>query len=304
MQPLRPAPVIERLRPEHQPAFAFERFSDWPNCIWLDSALGSDPRSRYSFLAADPCEVVRIDHATADPLARVERWLTTYATRHVEGLPPFQGGVAGYMAYEFGRCFERIGAAHHDEFGLPLCVLGLYDVVLAWDHATGEGWLISQGYGEGFDDARRAERARDRANAWLSRLDGKGVAAIRPAPSPNPHAMAHGLTAPQYETRLGGGWLGNFDSAGYRDAVRKAREYILAGDIFQVNLSQRLLCPARCDSKTLYQRLRSVNAAPFAVLFRHGRRTNRERFSGAISEGPARVGRNAPHQRNSAQNPR
>ena len=78
------------------------------------------------------------------------------------------------------------------------------------------------------------------------------------------HAMAHGLTAPQFETRLGGGWLGNFDSFGFREVVQKARDYIYAGDIFQVNLSQRLLCPARCDSATLYQRLRRVNAAPFA----------------------------------------
>jgi para-aminobenzoate synthetase component 1 len=79
--------------------------------------------------------------------------------------------------------------------------------------------------------------------------------------------MAHGLTAPQFETRLGGGWLGNFDSCGFREVVQKARDYIYAGDIFQVNLSQRLLCPARCDSADLYQKLRQVNAAPFAGYF-------------------------------------
>jgi para-aminobenzoate synthetase component 1 len=83
----------------------------------------------------------------------------------------------------------------------------------------------------------------------------------------NLHAMAHGLTAPQFETRLGGGWLGNFDSQGYRQSVARAREYILSGDIFQVNLSQRLLCPARCDSRELYRRLRRWNAAPFAAYF-------------------------------------
>jgi hypothetical protein len=76
--------------------------------------------------------------------------------------------------------------------------------------------------------------------------------------------MAHGLNAMQYETRLGGGWLGNFDSPLYRQAVEKTRQYILAGDVFQVNLSQRLLCPERCAASELVLRLRKVNAAPFA----------------------------------------
>jgi para-aminobenzoate synthetase component 1 len=76
--------------------------------------------------------------------------------------------------------------------------------------------------------------------------------------------MAHGLSAMQYETRLGGGWLGNFDSPLYRQAVERTRQYILAGDVFQVNLSQRLLCPERCAASELVLRLRKVNAAPFA----------------------------------------
>ncbi|MFM7929448.1 MAG: chorismate-binding protein, partial [Pirellula sp.] len=77
--------------------------------------------------------------------------------------------------------------------------------------------------------------------------------------------MAHGLRAEQFETRLGGGWLGNFDSEGYRKAVEKTRQYILAGDVFQVNLSQRLLCPERCSAGELAMRLRQVNPAPFAA---------------------------------------
>ncbi|MFN9911811.1 MAG: anthranilate synthase component I family protein, partial [Pirellulaceae bacterium] len=64
--------------------------------------------------------------------------------------------------------------------------------------------------------------------------------------------------------RLGGGWLGNFDSLGFRQAIDRAREYIYAGDIFQVNLSQRLMRPAGMASIALYRRLREVNPAPFA----------------------------------------
>lgn len=184
------------------------------------------------------------------------------------------------MAYEFGRCFERISPASHDEFGLPLAVLGLYDVVLAWDHTDERAWLISQGFHiqelhqnghqEKADLPSRTQLAKQRADRFLCLLNAVSPTVERREEGPNFHAMAHGLTAPQFETRLGGGWLGNFDSHGYRDSVQKAIEYIHAGDIFQVNLSQRLLCPARCDSRSLYRQLRCVNAAPFASFFDMG----------------------------------
>jgi para-aminobenzoate synthetase component 1 len=264
-------PVVEPLPPELSPESAFDRLHSLPYCLWLDSALRDDPRSRYSYIVADPCRIHRIDRPIADPLATVDRWLVEYATQSRPDLPPFQGGVAGYMAYEFGACFERILPAKHDEFGLPLAVLGLYDVVLCWDHASQRSWLISQGYRATSNPSGedRLRWAKHRADEFRKHL-------FDPALSPtsdrsvSAHAMAHGLTAPQFETRLGGGWLGNFDSAGYRETVERARQYILAGDIFQVNLSQRLLCPARCDARELHRRLRRVNAAPFAAYFDMG----------------------------------
>lgn len=263
--------MVERLPSEVSAEYAFERLSHLPYCIWLDSALVDDPRSRFSYIAADPCRVHRIDRPVADPLATIDRWLSQYATEFREELPPFQGGVAGYMAYEFGRCFERFHSAKHDEFGLPLAVFGLYDVVMAWDHVSGRSWLISQGYGELPNAANRdrAAQAERRASQFRRLLQGPPQLG-RSADSANLQAMAHGLTAPQFETRLGGGWLGNFDSDGYRQTVERARQYILAGDIFQVNLSQRLLCSARCDSVQLYRTLRRLNAAPFAAYFDMG----------------------------------
>ena len=263
--PKRRPPVVEPLPPEISPEFAFERLGSLPYCLWLDSALKDDPRSRYSYIVADPCRVHRIDRPIADPLATVDRWLAQHATEHVVEIPPFQGGVAGYMAYEFGRCFERIRPAKHDEFGLPLALLGLYDVVLSWDHSLHRGWLISQGYGA-VGETDLAELAERRAQQFRQRLLEPSIDTTLDR-SINMHAMAHGLTAPQFETRLGGGWLGNFDSDGYRQTVERARDYIRAGDIFQVNLSQRLLCPSRTDSLALYRKLRRLNAAPFASYF-------------------------------------
>ncbi len=264
---------VELLPKKVTAPFAFERLKHLPHCCWLDSALAGDKQSRYSFLAADPIDVLTVDRVVADPLAKLELWLERFQSKTIPGLPPFQGGVAGFMGYELGRCFERVPAARHNEFDLPLATLALYDVVLAWDHRTEDGWIISQGFSNEPSPKASKERAVCRSNLFQKLLAGKeDPSCLRSGARATPpihlvHAMAHGLTAPQFETRLGGGWLGNFDSFGFREVVQKARDYILAGDIFQVNLSQRLLCPARCDSASLYQRLRQVNAAPYAGYF-------------------------------------
>lgn len=268
-------PIIERLPDAVDSVYAFQKLSDLPYCCWLDSALLSSPFGRYSFLVADPVDILRVERVQADPLAKLDQWLSEYKSVAVDGLPPFQGGVVGFMGYELGRCFERVPRAMHDEFGLPLASLGLYDVVLCWDHKTGDGWIVSQGFPERGSEAARRERAASRIKQFQAILatdsSQRGVGTLDPNRyRTSVHATAHGLTAPQYETRLGGGWLGNFDSHGFRNAVQQAREYIYAGDIFQVNLAQRLLCPARCDSRELYQRLRQVNAAPFAGYYDMG----------------------------------
>lgn len=273
------APHVELLPSWLGPLEVFDRIGHFPFCLWLDSALSGDLQTRFSFFAVDPIEVLSVDRVVADPLAKLEDWMMRYQSVTVPGLPPFQGGAAGFMGYELGRCFERVASAKHNEFGLPLAVLGLYDVVFAWDHDTDQGWIISQGFAESTDEALRMELAKKRSRFFLEQLlvssengpeSDKSLCGDLPFTAFRPHAMAHGLTAPQFETRLGGGWLGNFDGQGFRDAVNKAREYIFAGDIFQVNLAQRLLCPARCDSRNLYRKLRKVNAAPFAGFFDFG----------------------------------
>jgi para-aminobenzoate synthetase component 1 len=264
-------PIQRELPPGATPEVVFSQLSKLPGCIWLDSALRNDPRSRFSFLAADPVDVFSIDVPIADPLATIERWLDHYR-EPTAGAVPFQGGVAGMLAYEFGRCFEKLPNASHDEFGLPICWLGLYDVVFAWEHGESpeedRGWVFSQGFGTfselSISDSERKRRAEIRLESFLDRIAGQRILTESLAKPTNIHAMAHGLSAMQYETRLGGGWLGNFDSPLYRQAVERTRQYILAGDVFQVNLSQRLLCPERCAASELVLRLRKVNAAPFA----------------------------------------
>jgi para-aminobenzoate synthetase component I len=258
-------PVIQPLPPEIDIFTAMRRLSSLPHLAVLESALPMQRLGRYSFLVADPFEVLRVSRPTADPLATLAQRLEFFRQPACidRGIDlPFTGGAVGYFSYEFGRCFEKILPARHDEFEIPLAMLGLYDVVLAWDaERPKHGWLISQGLPE-LDAEARKRRAKHRAARWLELL--ASTEQNLEAPNVGFQAMAHGLTAPQFETRLRGGWLGNFDGFGFRRAVDRAREYIHAGDIFQVNLSQRLMRPADQASIELYGKLRRVNPAPFA----------------------------------------
>ncbi len=259
-------PLIETLPAHVNVPFAMQRLAKLPNLAVLDSALPMARLGRYSFVAADPFDLVRLQSPQADPLAKLIRLLeASPQTQRLHELPPFQGGAIGFLGYEFGRCFERLPAPQYDEFHTPVAMFGLYDVVLAWDHQSpNTGWIISQGLPERELSSRR-RRAEKRMRYFLDLL-------ASPA-SPNQptafgfQATAHGLMAPQFQTRLGGGWVGNFDSQGFRTAVDRAREYIYAGDIFQVNLAQRLMKPADIHPLDLYYRLREVNAAPFAGYF-------------------------------------
>lgn len=240
----------------------------------MESASIDHHLGRYSFLAIDPFDVVKVPRPKKDALAQLAIALDRYATPTIPDLPPFQGGAAGVLSFELGKCFERLPTARHDEFGIPLVVLGLYDVVLAWDHRTKKAWIVSQGLPER-EEAARSDRAQRRMQEIMNGLR-LSERAICYSSDPSfqsqvgPHATAHGLTAPQFETRLGGAWIGNFDSNGFQSAVQRARDYIFAGDIFQVNLAQRLMKRAECDPLTLYERLRVVNAAPFAGFFDMG----------------------------------
>jgi para-aminobenzoate synthetase component 1 len=135
-------------------------------------------------------------------------------------------------------------------------------VVVAFDHARQAAWLISQGLPE--TDARcRRERAADRMAKFRDLLSSKASPAGNGRSSP-PMQLSADTLAPQYDVFGSDQLTSNFSATGYRRAVQRAIEYIYAGDVFQVNLSQRLLHPAKSSSVDLYCRLRERNSAPFA----------------------------------------
>ncbi|HEY6223206.1 MAG TPA: aminodeoxychorismate synthase component I [Gemmatimonadales bacterium] len=276
------APRVLELDPQPDPLDCCAGCSDLPFLLFLDSAAHSEHLGRYSFLAADPAIVVRSKGGRAercstgtaawqplagDPLEVVRALLREHVAPAVPGLPPFQGGAAGYIGYDWGAGLERIAPARFDDLAIPDCMLGLYDWVIAWDHQVRRAWLISTGMPA--SGADRARRAAERGEFVLARVTGdrgpRDAAARRPSrPAPR------GPEPPLYELSGAAGIRSNFSRAGYLDAVRRVVEYVFAGDIFQANLSQRLQCPIVGPPLALYRRLRQRNPAPFSAFLDFG----------------------------------
>lgn len=256
-------PHVEELSPSIDVMTAVRQLADWPRLILLDSALRREPVGRYSFLMADPvkCWELQQPRWGLDPFAEVAAAWRQCRDDTVPGLPPFQGGIAGLLGYELGHCWERIPKTVHDEFQLPVMAVGLYDWVLAWDHRDSRCWIISQGWPES-DPGRRLDRAADRVRKVKQALQSTAPKlSIPPA-----RTLPIELLAPQFPLADSPNVTSTFTREGYLRAVQKVIDYISAGDLFQANLSQRLLAPATCDAIDLFDRLRTVNPAPFAGL--------------------------------------
>jgi para-aminobenzoate synthetase component 1 len=281
-------PLVEEIAPAPDPVRCCEALEGLPYRLFLDSASTGTRFGRYSFLVADPVAIVRsrgaetttLDRASdgsrivnGDPLAALRELIAPHRTEPVPGLPPFQGGAAGYVAYDWGLTLERLPAPRFDDLGLPDLVMGIYDWVLAWDHESSRAWLISTGIPEVSADARLA-RAGARAAFVRRRIDGRdpglGSGPSHVAPSdaalshPRPPAPSHLVDPIWWRSSLQ--LQSSFTRDGYLAAVERVREYIFAGDIFQANLSQRFEVATTESSWSFYKRLRQRNPAPFAAF--------------------------------------
>lgn len=261
-----PYPLVAELTPAPDAEQAFLRLCDRPHCLFLDSARRDPLLGRYSFVACDPFEYFALSPDDAGAFSEVARRVRGLKSATVPGLPPFQGGAAGLFSYDLCRGLERLPQPARNEFQLPGMAIGLYDALLAFDHQQGRAWIISQGYPE-TDAQLRRRRAEQRLEGIRRRL---AAPAAQPAAESGGAHLAVSELAPQFPVSRLPGLTSNFSPAAYLTAVRRAIDYIYAGDIFQVNLSQRLLFPARDHAVDLYLRLRRRNPATFAGYFNLG----------------------------------
>lgn len=221
---------------------------------------------QFSYLMADP-----VAWLTPNSISELRTSLQQYRSIQLEAAPPFQGGLAGLISYEYNRELESIPSNQFRDFDIPKLAFGLYDVVVAFDHANNDAWLVSQGFAKpGVDDhvdkmdcENRRVRAAQRAEQFLSILNSPPAAVELAQLDPIPASML----APQFEVPGPKGLTSDFSQEQYLDSAQRCIDYVYAGDVFQINLSQRLLAQAFCPSHQLYQRLRQCNPATFSSYF-------------------------------------
>ncbi len=253
-------PLVERLEPAPAAVDVFRRLAHWPHVVYFDSAAPHPTLGRYSFIAADPVRWLELPADGRDVFGSLRELLAGFSAPSRPELPPFQGGIAGMFGYDLCRSLERLPAPAIDEFRVPALAVGLYDVVVVVDHFENAAWIISQGLPERDPDARR-ERAAARLAQFRAALSAKPQP---PAAVATPPPLAADGLAPQFPAGGIDGLTSSFSAEAYLRAVGRAIEYVHAGDVFQVNLAQRLLHPAIDSPVELYCRLRERNPAPFA----------------------------------------
>ncbi|MEM7236030.1 MAG: chorismate-binding protein, partial [Planctomycetota bacterium] len=255
---LTPVTAFLRLRRDDEPAFLFE------------SVEGGERIGRYSFLGRDPFQriagtddQVTIDRPDGTETRRgnffdvLDEVLASYRSVDVPGLPPLTGGAVGYIGYDAVRWIERLPDRHPRETDLPDAELYFYDTLVAFDHAKHRLVLIANAHVPESADDSGLRAAYDDAQRRLDQLE---EALCQPAPG---EGWIRSLSPLAPDGGIASGMDSNMSKDEFEEAVRKAREYIFAGDIFQVVLSQRFQRAVSVDPFEIYRCLRTLNPSPY-----------------------------------------
>ena len=255
------------------PVAAFLKLGDGkPNSFLLESVEGGAARGRYSIIGLDPDLIWRCRDGVAElnrdaraapfafvadvrpPLDSLRALIAECRMELPDGLPPMCGGLMGYLGYDMVRQMERLPAKNRDQMGIPEAVMGRPSLFAVFDNVNDLLTLAAPVYPRAGVTATQAwEAAQDRlANAE--------AALARPVPRALPPVALPPVAEP----------ASNFTEAGFLAAINTAKEYVAAGDVFQVVLSQRFSIPFALPPFSLYRALRRVNPAPFLVFLDMG----------------------------------
>jgi anthranilate synthase component 1 len=240
-----------------------------PDAFLLESVERGEQIGRYTFLGARPYMQVRArgkhivvqrgkrqEKRQGSAIQVIKELLRQHRPATVPGLPPFTAGAVGYFAYDAVRQLENIGEHAKDDFSLPDCVLMFFDRLLAFDHLRHQIHIIATA-----DVSRESPRqAYDRAAADIAVLEKKLAKGLRPAHWHKSARAAKGKLKVHAGTAR----------QRFINSVEQAKEYIAAGDIFQVVLSQRLDFTPSVAPFDVYRALRTVNPSPYLYFLRMG----------------------------------
>jgi anthranilate synthase component 1 len=244
------------------PVSAYQKFARGKHSFLLESATGGEKLARYSFLGTDPFllfrareEEVEIEwgerremRVCDDPIDELRALVERFRIVRLPGLPRFCGGAVGYAAYDAVRYVERLPKPPPDELGAPDLFFAFYDLMVVFDHLNKTILVICCARLDGEDPRQAYEKA-------LRRIDG-AVERLR-----TPVTALSDDIAPRGEITLP--YTSNFRKEEFCKAVERCKEYILAGDIFQVVLSQRLAARTKAKPFDVYRALRVINPSPY-----------------------------------------
>ena len=231
------------------PVSAYLKVARGPYSFLLESVEGGERIARYSFIGTDPMEVIRTgpgeELGAVDPLEPVERMLSKYKLADVDNLDKFNGGAVGYISYDAVRYFEKLPTPDTDPLDVPESIFMMTTTFLVFDHVRHKIKVVSHAHLDG--DARAAyEDATARIDDVIRRLN------TQPR-----------LPEPNLDQPTGADVEFNMTREYYDGMVEKSREYIIAGDIIQTVVSQRMSRPTSAHPFQIYRSLRAINPSPY-----------------------------------------
>lgn len=251
------------------PVSAFQKISDAEYAFLLESADGGEKIARYSFLGSNPffrfkCQGFDVEvgrngemarYESQDPFSELEKQLDRFHPVPIEGLPNFFGGAVGYLSYDSVRYVEDLPNSAGDDLKLPDIYFMFYDLVVIFDHLHKTIKVVCAAYLEG----RNSKEVYEESIARIDGLLGKLRTPVMELSSDIPVEREANLT-----------FSSNFKKADFLSAVATCQEYIKAGDIIQVVISQRLQTQTTAKPINIYRTLRVINPSPYMFYMKMG----------------------------------
>lgn len=231
----------------------------------LESVEGGEHLARYSFIGLEPFLSFRFkdgegvinregqeEKVTGKPLAILEQLMSGYKAPLLENLPRFYGGAVGYFGYDLTRTWEQLPSSGNDDLELADCHFVLTNLVLIFDHVQHKLKIVYNSR-VGEDAELSYHQAQEHINRVLVLLSRPNLGNLQQVPTPGAASITSNLTKQQFMAK-----------------VEQAQEYIRAGDIFQVVLSQRFQAPLEAAPFDIYRSLRRINPAPYLYFLDFG----------------------------------
>jgi len=300
--------ILKSYKLRFEPAQIFAAFKNYRNCFFLDSSLNFNSLGRYSFLGIEPFYTLKTKNQ--DPFPRLREIIEQYKISLPKNNLPFLGGAVGYLSYDLGLILEKkIKSKPKADIGIPDCFFGFYNTLIIIDHLKQLLYVSAIGFPErkyrlakslcecNFRkthkllskitdvqkpilnaDIRKSSAIGGSAfggNADLRRLYSRNN--LRPSACPEISGSRRGAETKNYirdnlrESALKDIQIeSNFKKEDYLSAIKRAKEYIRKGDIYQVNLSQQFMAKSPLSDFQIYERLRRISPSYFSAYFNAG----------------------------------